>query len=290
MGFMQFLPSTWRAEAAAAPGHPIDPLPAGRRDGHGRLLPAPPGDGRRRRRAARPARRAGGLRRQPCLRRSGPEPGHAAGAAGRAAGRLPHPGARLGAAHRDAAVASRPCRAHEPVRRHPPVRGRRPRDVGPDASGRPALGPPAAAVRQRHRPVRSGAGGGVPARLASHAGRHGGVRARVRRLRAHRHGARGAGQPLRGGGAELPRVRPAARATLGDLRPAVGGVAGSGGGDSRHGLPAERSTRSTTYCAPQEGSGCAKGRCRLRWLPTVSRDAGPRPASISTGGAAGPLR
>jgi hypothetical protein len=41
---------------------------------------------------------------------------------------------------------------------------------------------------------------------------------------------RGPGRPLRGRRAELPRLRPQPRAALADLRPAVGGLAGSGGG------------------------------------------------------------
>jgi hypothetical protein len=45
----------------------------------------------------------------------------------------------------------------------------------------------------------------------------------------------GGGRPLRGGGAELRRLQPQPGGALGDVRPAVGGVAGSGGGGVRRG-------------------------------------------------------
>src|SRR5262245_24919567 len=47
--------------------------------------------------------------------------------------------------------------------------------------------------------------------------------------------ARGPGRPLRSGRAELPRLQPDHRAALGNVRPALRGLAGSGRGGVRGG-------------------------------------------------------
>src|SRR5262245_13405986 len=236
MGLMQFLPSTWRVEAAAAPGGPQDPyrpadalltagsylhrLETGAIGGHRRDLRAalavyggslayadqvlalaqPPAAGPSTLPVVLPIPAPGWVQRIPTPQWPADLAAHMA------------PSAVTNQCVAGALATWALMRVGDPRWNHPPPLSGNAIDLYGVAVAEGFRGQP-------------DAGGG----------RLGGLRQLLRALRAHRHRARGPGRPLRGDRAELPRLQPDHRAELADLRPAVRGLAGPGRGGVRGG-------------------------------------------------------